>query len=111
MAIVASQIVAQVSVQGASQAQAQLRGVGDASNAASANLAKMVAGGVVVAGAALVAFGAKSVQMAANFQLPLLRSRPARVSNKKILKWLAMASYRWLCKPVQVRSNSLTACT
>src|SRR5690242_9228048 len=68
MSIVVAQLVAKVSVDGAKQAQTELLGMDAAAQASAKNLAGLAAGGAVIAGAALVALGAKAVQMAGNFQ-------------------------------------------
>ena len=70
---VAANLVAQVSVKGAAQAQADLLGLGKTTKMTSQELAGLTTGAVVVAGAALVAFGLKSAQMAGNFQASMTR--------------------------------------
>jgi len=68
MSVVASQLVAEVSVKGADEAKAQLLGVGAASDSAGGMLSSLAAGGALIAGAAIVGIGVKSVEMAGNFQ-------------------------------------------
>lgn len=68
MSISASQLVAMVQVQGASQAVRDLVGVGAASDGAGDRLKSLAVGGALLAGGALVGLGVKSLKMAGDFQ-------------------------------------------
>ncbi len=70
---VAANLVAQVSVQGAASAASQLAAVGGSVDATRNKLGLLAGGALVAAGAALVVFGAKSAQMAGNFQASMTR--------------------------------------
>jgi TP901 family phage tail tape measure protein len=74
VAIVAAQLIASVSVQGAAAAAGQLASVGSAADLAHNSLANMVVAGVAVAGAALIGLGAASVSMASQFQNAMLQN-------------------------------------
>lgn len=73
--IVGSQIAADVIVRGATSAEAQLIGVGAASDSAASKLAALAIGGAAIATGALIAVGAISLKMAADFQQGVNRLR------------------------------------
>lgn len=75
MAIIGSQIIADVVVRGATSAEAQLVGVGAASDSADQKLAALAIGGAAIATGALIAVGAISLKMAADFQQGVNRLR------------------------------------
>jgi len=66
--VVAANLVANVSVQGASQAKAELQGVGSSADSASGTLKNLALGGLAIAGTAIVGMGVASVKMAGDFQ-------------------------------------------
>src|SRR6266704_1568781 len=66
--ITASQLIGMVQIQGAKESIASLAEMGVATDAADVKLKNLAAGGVLVAGAALVGIGAKSVEMAGAFE-------------------------------------------
>src|SRR6266700_3647541 len=68
MSITASQLIGMVQMQGVKESAAQLMEMGVATDAADVKLKNLAAGGVLVAGAALVGIGAKSVEMAGQFE-------------------------------------------
>ncbi len=68
MSIVASSLVASVSVSGVESAIGNLLKMGRAADGAGSTLKTLVAGGALIAGAAIVGIGIKAVQMAGNFQ-------------------------------------------
>ncbi len=68
MSITASQLIGMVQIQGAKESVGQLMEMGVATDAADVKLKNLAAGGVLVAGAALVGIGAKSVEMAGAFE-------------------------------------------
>ena len=68
MAIVASQLIAAVSVTGAAAAKADLLGVGESATSAGGMLKGALVGAALGAGVALVGIGVASVKMAGNFQ-------------------------------------------
>src|SRR5438067_2429712 len=68
MSLIESQLIAQVSVSGAKEAEAQLLGVGRASDSAGSMLKTLALGAAAAAGAALVAVGVASTKMAGDFE-------------------------------------------
>src|SRR6266702_1942743 len=68
MSITASQLIGMVQMQGVKESAAQLMEMGVATDTADVKLKNLAAGGVLVAGAALVGIGAKSVEMAGQFE-------------------------------------------
>src|SRR6266571_532453 len=66
--ITASQLIGMVQIQGAKESIASLAEMGVATDTADVKLKNLAAGGVLVAGAALVGIGAKSVEMAGQFE-------------------------------------------
>src|SRR6266566_3510483 len=73
--IMASSLIARVSVEGAAAAQGQLLGMGSAADATEARFRSLavIGSGLLVAG--LVAVGVKSAEMAADFQQAVNRLR------------------------------------
>jgi TP901 family phage tail tape measure protein len=68
MAIYASQLIGNVSITGVERSVADLLRVGAATDSTGGKLAGLAVGATVLAGAAIVGLGAKSVKMAADFQ-------------------------------------------
>src|SRR5712691_11358544 len=68
MSISASSLIATVQVLGAKESVAQLIEMGVASDSAGAKLKDLAAGGILVAGAAVVGFGIASAKMAGDFE-------------------------------------------
>jgi TP901 family phage tail tape measure protein len=68
MAITAAELIARVSVEGATEATAKLHEVGAASESAGMKMGKLLLGGAVIGGAALLAIGGAAVHMAGDFQ-------------------------------------------
>lgn len=71
MAIVASQLIAKVGVEGDTEAKARLESVGKTSDATSSSMGDKLLGATMLAGAGLLALGVKAAQMAGNFQAGL----------------------------------------
>lgn len=68
MSITAAQLIAEISVTGASKAQSDIAGMGTAVEGAGSKLGMLAGGIALAAGVALVGLGAKSVKMAGDFQ-------------------------------------------
>lgn len=75
MSVIGSQIIADVIVRGSTSAEAQLIGVGKASDSAASKLAALAIGGATLATAALIGVGAISLKMGADFQQGVNRLR------------------------------------
>jgi TP901 family phage tail tape measure protein len=68
VSVTAASLIAEVTVKGADTAKAQLTGVGEAAGKSGSALSTLAAGAILAAGTAIIGLGAKSVQMASDFQ-------------------------------------------